>query len=330
MAEPKTSVIVPVYNSEKWLSRCVDSILVQTCGDFELLLVDDGSTDSSAALCDSYAARDARISVLHKANGGVSSARNAGIALSHGKFITFVDSDDWVEPDYLQCLLQSIGDADLAICDFQAEGTDEKWQQSIRPGLVLPEGFTDFAMATYPACHLTAPWIKLFRRSIIESHGLRFDSRLDTMEDTLFVLDYLRYVAMIACSDRRLYHYRRDGGGLSQDDGLLRRQMPRISAAVYSSLCRLAEVRDVEVSMLYFLIFGRRFYRWIFPRGFSAGQLAEHFKVFRDLPEIRCLHEGRFRIAKPKYGFIIGLIIEGRTTAAARWYRLMRALKMVR
>lgn len=330
MARPQISVIVPVYNSAKWLGRCVDSIMAQTFGDFELLLIDDGSTDGSADFCDSYAARDARISVLHKANGGVSSARNEGIALSRGEYITFVDSDDWLEPDYLQCLHNGIGNADLAICDFQAEGSDEKWQQSIRPGLVQPEDFTDFIMATYPACHLTAPWIKLFRRSIIERHGLRFDSRLDTMEDTLFVLDYLRYAGTIACSNRKLYHYRRDGGGLSQDDGLLQRQMPRISAAVYSSLCRLAEVRDIEVSMLYFLIFGRRFYRWIFPRGYSAGQLAEHFKVFRDLPEIRCLHEGRFRIAKPKYGFIIGLIIEGRTTAAARWYRLMRALKMVR
>lgn len=330
MAEPKTSVIVPVYNSAKWLNRCVESILAQTDGDFELLLVDDGSTDSSATLCDSYAARDGRIRVEHKPNGGVSSARNAGIDLSRGKYITFVDSDDWIEPDYLQCLLQSMGDADLAICDFQAEGTDEKWQQTIRPGRILPEGFTDFVMATYPACHLTAPWIKLFRRSIIENHGLRFDSRLDTMEDTVFVLDYLRYVTAIACSDRKLYHYRRDGGGLSQDDGLLLRQMPQISAAVYSSLRRLAQVRDIEVSMLYFLIFGRRFYRWIFPRGYSAGELARHFAAFSDLPEIRCLHEGRFSKAKPKYDLILGLILKGRTTAAARCYRMMRVLRIVK
>ncbi len=96
------SVVVPVYNVEKYVGRCISSILGQTYKDFELILVDDGSRDGSGALCDDYAARDARVRVVHKENGGVSSARNLGIAMAKGEYIAFVDSDDWLETDYFE------------------------------------------------------------------------------------------------------------------------------------------------------------------------------------------------------------------------------------
>lgn len=108
---PKISVIVPVYNVEKYLNRCIDSILAQTFTDFELILVDDGSPDNCGKICDEYAAKDSRIHVIHKANGGLSDARNAGIdwtfANSDSEWITFIDSDDWVHPQYLAVLLQA-------------------------------------------------------------------------------------------------------------------------------------------------------------------------------------------------------------------------------
>ncbi len=102
---PQISIIVPVYNIEKYFHRCVDSILSQTFTDFELLLINDGSNDNSGAICDEYAAKDARIRVFHKENGGVSSARNLGLDNAKGEWITFVDSDDYVKPDYLSNLL---------------------------------------------------------------------------------------------------------------------------------------------------------------------------------------------------------------------------------
>lgn len=100
MNNPKISVIVPVYNVEKYLSRCIDSILAQTFTDFELLLIDDGSKDKSGNICDEYAKKDSRIRVFHKENGGVSSARNLGLDNAEGEWILFVDADDWIEQDY--------------------------------------------------------------------------------------------------------------------------------------------------------------------------------------------------------------------------------------
>lgn len=100
------SVIVPVYNVQEYLARCVDSILAQTYRNLEVILVDDGATDSSGAICDRYALQDARVRVIHKANGGLSSARNAGIDIASGEFLEFVDSDDWIEPDAVESMLE--------------------------------------------------------------------------------------------------------------------------------------------------------------------------------------------------------------------------------
>ena len=103
---PKISVIVPVYNAEKYLHRCIDSILSQTFTDFELLLIDDGSKDGSGAICDEYAAKDNRVRVFHKENGGVSSARNLGLDNACGEWVTFVDADDYVRPSYLATYIE--------------------------------------------------------------------------------------------------------------------------------------------------------------------------------------------------------------------------------
>lgn len=113
---PKVSVIVPVYNAEKYLQECVDSILRQTLADLELILVDDGSTDSSPALCDRYAEQDARVKVIHKPNGRAASARNAGIRAASGDYVAFVDSDDWVSPEMYEKMLGT--GADVTLCDY--------------------------------------------------------------------------------------------------------------------------------------------------------------------------------------------------------------------
>ncbi len=112
------SVIIPIYNSEEYLVDCIESVLGQTYVDFELILVDDGSTDASSAICDEYAAKDGRIKVIHKDNGGVSSARNCGMEIAGGKYIAFVDSDDWVAPTMLSLLLETlvVSQSQVAIC----------------------------------------------------------------------------------------------------------------------------------------------------------------------------------------------------------------------
>ena len=115
------SVIVPVYNVEAYLKKCVDSIINQTYKNIEIILIDDGSTDSCGEICDLCAANDERIIVIHKENGGLSDARNAGIEIHKGKYVTFVDSDDWVEPTYVEQLYRLLieNDADLSVCDFR-------------------------------------------------------------------------------------------------------------------------------------------------------------------------------------------------------------------
>ena len=119
------SIIVPVYNVEKYIYRCVDSILSQSFTDFELILVDDGSPDDCGKICDDYAKKDNRISVIHKENGGLSSARNAGLdwvfANSKSEYVTFIDSDDWVDTDYLRALLDGIKNtaSSVSACKFQ-------------------------------------------------------------------------------------------------------------------------------------------------------------------------------------------------------------------
>ena len=125
---PKISVIVPVYNVEKYLNRCIDSILAQTFTDFELILVDDGSPDNCGKICDEYAAKDSRIHVIHKANGGLSDARNAGIdwtfANSDSEWITFIDSDDWIHLKYLETMFNAVLRMNCEICISAFEKTD--------------------------------------------------------------------------------------------------------------------------------------------------------------------------------------------------------------
>ena len=118
MAE--VSIIVPVYQVEKYIRQCVDSILAQTFTDFELILVDDGSKDGSGQICDEYAAMDRRVKVIHKENGGLSDARNRGMDQAAGNYFMFIDSDDYIAPTMLECLYKNIliEDADLAICNF--------------------------------------------------------------------------------------------------------------------------------------------------------------------------------------------------------------------
>ncbi|EGO6689884.1 glycosyltransferase, partial [Enterococcus faecalis] len=134
---PKISIIVPVYNVEKYLEKCVRSILAQTFTDFELILVDDGSPDSSGAMCDQFAEQDQRVKVIHKENGGLSDARNAGIEIATGEYLGFVDSDDYIADDMYELLYTNIvkEDADLSICGiydvYEGKEPVEKQQQYI-------------------------------------------------------------------------------------------------------------------------------------------------------------------------------------------------------
>ena len=195
------SIVVPVYKSEKTLHSCIASLQKQTEPDTEIILVDDGSPDNCPRLCDELAEKDPKVHVVHKENGGVSSARNAGIKEAHGEFLLFVDSDDYVEPQMVEELLRHIGKADLAICGYHHHymGRDVEKVPKIRKWV----GAESFLML-YGQGYLNMPWNKLFRRKLAG----RFDEGLSLGEDLLFNLDYLRRTSGgVAIVQRALHHY---------------------------------------------------------------------------------------------------------------------------
>lgn len=206
MNQPKISVIVPVYNAEKWLRRCVDSILAQTYTDFELLLVDDGSTDSSGAICDEYAALDARIRPFHKPNGGVSSARNLGLDNARGEWIAFCDADDYDDNKCLESLYSATkNDCDLVSCGYHWYKKDKT------SGDFVPDQFIgnnkEYLQTVLNDEMFGALWNKLFRKLIIDIHNLRLDTQLKFREDEEFLLRYLTYCRKCRTVSKVLYYY---------------------------------------------------------------------------------------------------------------------------
>lgn len=213
MEEIMVTVIVPVYRAEEYLSCCIDSILAQSFRNFELLLIDDGSPDLSGKICDDYAEKDARIHVFHKENGGVSSARNLGLDNAQGEWVCFIDSDDWVEVDFLKELIK-YDSFDLVVGGLDSFGsriTSTKrsenliidFKQSHKATRILNANSENTVSTFYYSCG------KLFRRAIILQNGLRFDIRMKMYEDTCFLIQYLTYVDEIILSDFSLYRYRR-------------------------------------------------------------------------------------------------------------------------
>lgn len=190
---PIISIIVPVYNGDKYLSRCVDSILNQTFQDWELLLVDDGSTDKSGEICDEYVTKDDRIRGLHKSNGGVSSARNYGLTRIQGEWVTFIDGDDYIEPNYFSILLSNVN-VDLIVSGVKFSNTEGKSLPPCDKIIKISEENKYFLDKEFCGLYFRTPWAKLFKRDIIERFHLSFNTNLHIGEDTEFVFRYISIV----------------------------------------------------------------------------------------------------------------------------------------
>lgn len=210
------TLAIPVYNMEQYLPRCMETMLAQTCRDFELLLIDDGSTDGSGPMCDTYAAgHPDLIRVIHKENGGLSSARNAGIAEAKGDCISFPDPDDWVEPDYVETLLEyrQLHKADL-VCTGYCVDTESTCVPSApdHPPLLLSGTEAQKALLLPPQMKGFA-WNKLYRLDLIRQHGLRFLDDVGITEDLDFSYRYLAFCQTVCfVPSARTYHYfQRDG-----------------------------------------------------------------------------------------------------------------------
>lgn len=202
------SVIVPVYRTpENSLRHCIDSILTQTYDKLDIILVDDGSPDNCGNICDDYVTRDHRIKVFHKENGGVSSARNFGLQQSSGKYVLFVDSDDWLEQNAISILIanQHITNADLLICGYYAGNAKIcKKRNNIEKlsGIAIPEAIA--GSRKYVMGYL---WNKLFHKQIIDKFHLSFDEKVSFCEDSLFCQEYASHCDKVICISQALYHY---------------------------------------------------------------------------------------------------------------------------
>lgn len=227
------SVIVPVYNVAEYLGECIDSILAQTYRDLELILVDDGSTDGSGGICDEYAAKDKRVRVIHRPNGGVSCARNTGLDSCTGELIGFVDADDWLDLRMYEKLARCLNEnkADAAMCGF----VDYPHGKPVKKGLysVLP---CDYAGAVYQMMrhngYFTSPWAKLFRRDLLFLSGgpIRYDPALAYSEDEVWLLEVLRNCRRTAFLPEPLYYWRPREGSVGRADALTEKQMTIIEA----------------------------------------------------------------------------------------------------
>ena len=223
MKVPKVSIIVPVYNVEKYLQCCVDSLLHQTLADIEIILVDDGSPDNSPAICDEYAKQDDRVKVIHKKNAGQGLARNTGLETAAGEYVTFVDSDDFVDTEMYRKLYSIAMDtnADAVYCTFQRFDNQGKvWGQpterkkriyqteadirELMLGIIAnrPEAKTDRDIECSTCC-------AIYRNDMIKTHGVRFKSeRKYHSEDLLFNLDFLSHSSNVTAISDAFYNYR--------------------------------------------------------------------------------------------------------------------------
>ena len=203
------SVIVPVYNAEKYIRRCVDSILNQTFEQFELLLIDDGSTDRSLAICDSYT-YDKRIRVIHQTNQGVSVSRNNGIGNAVGQYIAFVDSDDFLEPDALDVFLSAIEEnaCDLVCASFQLVSmTEMLCRRKLKRERLSSVQLASLCYHNGFDVIVGSVWGKLYRKDIIEKYKIRFPDNISYAEDNVFNIQYYQYINSAMMLDNVIYNY---------------------------------------------------------------------------------------------------------------------------
>lgn len=211
------SVIIPVYNAEENLKACIESIVNQTYENLEIILVDDGSTDQSGVICDTFAAKDNRIRVFHLKNGGVANARNCGLESAVGTFITFSDSDDIMDKDYIKKALVAIRDTDYVSCAFNTiNSSGEKYTIDYMKCFGTQVSYREYlgCMLDYQAgAYWGANWGKLYHHKIIRQHHIRFESGIAFAEDLRFNIEYLKHVKKIGLIHCPIYDYRIDTDG---------------------------------------------------------------------------------------------------------------------
>ncbi len=212
---PAVTVIVPVYNTERFLPRCLDSLKKQTFKDFEVLLLDDGSTDNSGIICRAYAAHDSRMRLITLEHGGVGAARNRGLDEAEGRFVMFCDSDDYVAPGWMEALYMAALEHPMSLCNCEyAMATPSKGtvKPKLLPGLTKSQTIEKRAFFPLLYCgQMMHLWTRIFSAEVIREHGLRFRELLTEGEDMIFICDYLHFCESFYFIHQCLYFWANNG-----------------------------------------------------------------------------------------------------------------------
>lgn len=220
MGNPLISISVPVYNAEKYLRQCLDSLVNQTLKEIEIVIVNDGSTDGSEKICREYAEKDSRVKFISKENGGVASARQAALETSTGLYFCACDADDWVEPTMYEKMYKKAQEteADIVMCDYWSEyGGDKQTVTHFTSDITKIEDLLGAAVDGILPCQL---WNKMFSRKHFDKYAISFESGINLGEDFLIMLKILQHHMKVANIPDALYHYRRELGGMSYTNNI--------------------------------------------------------------------------------------------------------------
>ena len=225
MKNPQISLIIPVYNAEKTLRRCLESVAAQTQPGLQVLLVDDGSQDGSAAICAEFAARDGRFQLLRQENAGVSAARNHGLAAAEGEYLMFADADDYLPADAAEQFLRAAegSGADLVISDFYRVSGElvEQKGDIHEEGALDQRAFARYMMEKPSDFYYGVMWNKLYRRALVTEHAMELDCRVKWCEDLLFNLQFLGHVQTVYVLRKPLYYYVNNANSLAKQNATL-------------------------------------------------------------------------------------------------------------
>lgn len=247
----KYSIVVPVYNAQKTIKRCIDSIFNQSCKDYELILVDDGSKDSSLEICKNACIGVECVRIIQKENGGVSSARNLGMSVAKGEYITFVDSDDYLDSDYLDSFFEKNIYTDFSIQGYKVVGNKD---QEVKKLSTTFDSIIDLLDFTEKYNVINSPWAKVYKKEIIDNNHIVFDERISYGEDHLFVLNYIYYINSFSISKSCGYNYvDNNEGSLTHKLVLSSSYFLYLSAlnSIYSKIEKKFYDKKIEINKIY-------------------------------------------------------------------------------
>lgn len=260
------SIIIPVYNAEKVLPCCIDSVLNQSYGNLEIILINDGSTDGTGSLCDRYQAMDGRVKVYHQSNAGPSAARNNGIDQAQGTYLMFVDADDYVDTTMVQSLVDAIetNHVGLAVCTYKSHLFSDGKEVAtgsfdVKSGVVSTEEFLsldrldiDNPQAVRARAHIAGNvWGRMYVLDTIKSNGLLFNTKLTRYEDISFNICYLGCINEIFVSNKELYHYYVNNDQPSLSDRVTKDKFEMLTTS-YDAVCHSLRDREIDYIKYYY------------------------------------------------------------------------------